>query len=86
MVCLAAICWAMWKSRNAIYFEKKIIRSPTEIICLAASFMSYWAGLQKGGDKEAPEMGAGALKEAALAFHPQVQARDDQGDGALMLQ
>jgi hypothetical protein len=31
-------------------------------------------------------LGAGALKEAALAFHPQVQLRDDQGDDALMLQ
>jgi hypothetical protein len=79
MVCFAAICWATWKSRNAICFAKKIIRSPTEIVCLATSFMLYWAGLQKGEDKEALEMGAGALKEAALAFHPQVQARDDRG-------
>jgi hypothetical protein len=60
--------------------------SPTEIVCLATSFLLYWAGLQKEEDKGALEMGAGALKEAALAFHPQIQPRDDQGDGALMLQ
>jgi hypothetical protein len=86
MVCFAAICWAIWKSRNATCFERKIIRSPTEIVCLATLFLLYWAGLQKEEDKGALEMGAGALKEAALAFHPQVQLRDDQGDGALMLQ
>jgi hypothetical protein len=55
-------------------------------VCLATSFLLYWAGLQKEEDKGALEMGAGALNEAALAFHPQVQAHDDQGVGALMLQ
>jgi hypothetical protein len=55
-------------------------------VCLATSFLLYWAGLQKEEDKGVLELGAGALKEATLAFHPQGQLRDDQGDGALMRQ
>jgi hypothetical protein len=53
---------------------------------IATSFLLYWAGLQKEDDKGVLEVGAGALKEAALAFHPQVQLSDDQRDGMLMLQ
>jgi len=34
---LAAICWALWRTRNNICFDKKVVRSPTEIICLASS-------------------------------------------------
>jgi len=40
---LAAICWAIWRMRNKIHFDKKVVRSPTEIICLEFSFMSFWA-------------------------------------------
>jgi hypothetical protein len=67
---LSAICWAIWKIRNAIHFEKKQVKSPTEIICLASSFLTYWAGLPKAIDKQALEAGAEAMKEAALHFHP----------------
>ena len=51
--------------------RKKIIRSPTEIICSACSFLSYWAGLQKEEDWEQLEEGAEILKNTALCFHPQ---------------
>jgi hypothetical protein len=44
---LSAICWEIWKIRNAIHFEKKQVKSPNEIICLASSFLTYWAGCQK---------------------------------------
>jgi hypothetical protein len=43
----AAISWAIWKSRNKIVFEKKIIKHPAEIIMHACAFMFYWAGLFK---------------------------------------
>jgi hypothetical protein len=87
MVGLSAICWAVWKSRNAIHFEKKAIRSPTEIICLASSLMIYyWAGLQKDeGTKQALEAGAEAMKEAALHFHPNQDA-GAVDNGVLLLQ
>jgi hypothetical protein len=29
---VAAVCWAFWKLRNMACFQKKLIRSPTEII------------------------------------------------------
>jgi hypothetical protein len=79
MVGLAAICWGLWQTRNAVYFEKKKIRSPVEIICLASSYLIYWAGLQKDEDKASIEMGAEALKEAALLHHPQARPQQDQG-------
>jgi hypothetical protein len=42
---LAAICWAIWKCRNEICFEKKLIKNPTVNLHSACSFMRYWAGL-----------------------------------------
>jgi hypothetical protein len=86
MVSFSAICWALWRSRNSVCFDKKIIKSPTEIICLASLFMSYWAGLQNGSDKETLETGTAALKEAALAFHPQEEAHEEFGAGVVLLQ
>ena len=73
MVGLSAICWAIWLTRNNFSFEGKLTRSSTEVICLASSFISYWAGLQKGNDKEVLESGADTLKQAALYFHQQRQ-------------
>jgi hypothetical protein len=67
---LSAICWAVWKTRNTIHFEKKQVKCPTEIICLASSFLTYWAGRSKESDKQALEARAEAMKEAALHFHP----------------
>lgn len=80
---LAAICWAIWKSRNNLCFEGKLISSPTEIICSASSFISYRAGLQKGSGQEELAAGAEALKTAALHFHPQDTGEDA---GTVLLQ
>lgn len=79
MVGLAAICWALWKARNSICFDKKTIRSPTEIICSISSFLTYWAELQSQEDKEALEDGAEALKKMALHSHPRQAAPEDAG-------
>lgn len=49
---IAAICWAIWKSRNKACFEGKIIKNPLEIICHACVPMNYWAGLYAEVDKE----------------------------------
>ncbi|CAN6305591.1 unnamed protein product [Urochloa humidicola] len=75
----SAICWAIWNYRNQICFEKKIVHSPTEVIYLAFAFLSYWAGLQKPGDKDVMEQGAEALKQSALHFHPIKTPQDDTG-------
>ena len=76
---LAAICWAIWRMRNKIHFDKKVVRSPTEIICLASSFMSFWAELQSEEDKSQLEAGAEDLKKVALSFHPQEAQAEDVG-------
>jgi hypothetical protein len=86
MVGLSAVCWALWKTRNAICFDKKRIRSPTEIICLASSFLTFWAGLHNDGNKKLPEEGAKALKEAARAFHTHAVAPEDHRAGIVLLQ
>ncbi|RCV45768.1 hypothetical protein SETIT_9G479600v2 [Setaria italica] len=79
MVGLSAVCWALWKSRNSVCLEEKIIRSPTEIICLGSSFLSYWAGLQTPEDKACLEMGAEVMKGTALHFYPQEANPNDTG-------
>ena len=81
LVGLAAICWATWKTRNKACFEKRMISSPMEIICLASSFLSYWTGLQKGSARKELEIGAEALKMAAINFHP----RDTEDEMGLVL-
>jgi len=43
--CMAAICWAIWKRRNEVFFENKTLRHPTDIILYACALMTYWAGL-----------------------------------------
>jgi hypothetical protein len=37
---LASICWTIWKTRNMVCFEKRSVKSPTEIVCLASSFIA----------------------------------------------
>jgi hypothetical protein len=46
MVDLGAICWAIWKVRNRMCFEKKQIKNPIEIMFSVCAFLRYWAGLQ----------------------------------------
>lgn len=46
----AAICWAIWKSRNRVCSDKKkLLHSPVEMayLALVCSFLRYWSGLQK---------------------------------------
>jgi hypothetical protein len=82
---LLAICWAFWKTRNTIHFEKKQIKSPTKIICLASSFLTYCAGLSKEVDKQVLEARAEAMKQAALHFHPTQDTRTVE-NGTILLQ
>jgi hypothetical protein len=44
---LAAVCWAIWRTRNSVCSDGKRVKCPTEIICLISSTFIYWAGLQK---------------------------------------
>ncbi|TVU46002.1 hypothetical protein EJB05_05514, partial [Eragrostis curvula] len=84
MVGLAGICWAIWKIRNKVCFDKKIVRSPTEIICYACSFLKYWSGLQRDEDGRALEEGAEVLQQAVIQHHPRQRIRsNDVARGAI---
>lgn len=54
------------ENENCISFEAKKCRSPTEIVCLASSFITYWAGLQKTDEKLELETGVEALWRTRL--------------------
>lgn len=49
---IAAIFWVIWKCRNKMCFDGKVLKNPIEIICHACALMRFWAGLQKDEDKE----------------------------------
>jgi hypothetical protein len=38
---IAALCWAIWKTRNKACFEKKLISSPVSLICYMCVFLHY---------------------------------------------
>lgn len=68
---LAAVCWAIWHTRNAVCFDNKRVKSPTEIVCMICSFLTYWAGLLKEGLKQQVIQGAKVVKTTTLFFHKQ---------------
>jgi hypothetical protein len=47
IVLIGAICWAIWKARNKMCFEKILIKSSNEIICHVCALISSWIGLSK---------------------------------------
>ncbi|KAI4967568.1 hypothetical protein ZWY2020_017974 [Hordeum vulgare] len=65
---LAAVCWALWNCRNRATFENKKLRSPFDVIYSACGFLTYWAGLLTGEDKDAMERGAKMLKSNTSAM------------------
>lgn len=62
---IAAVCWAIWKTRNAVCFEGKTVNNPASIVCYACSLMGYWAGLFLENDKATLEAGVKAMLEIA---------------------
>ncbi|XBH85906.1 hypothetical protein VPH35_073703 [Triticum aestivum] len=65
---LAAICWAIRNSRNQATFEHKQLKTPFSVVYSACGFLTYWAGLMTGADREAMECGAKMLKVNASAM------------------
>ena len=37
--------WAIWKSRNGLVFEDKVLASPTVIIHKTLAFLAHWKKL-----------------------------------------
>jgi hypothetical protein len=44
-LCLAAVCWAIWKRRNEACFENKQLRNSSDILIYVGALLTYWAGL-----------------------------------------
>lgn len=63
---IAAICWAIWKTRNKICFEDKKIHDPISVVCYACALMKYWAGLYGEADKEALIAGGDSMLKIAI--------------------
>ncbi|KAF7100195.1 hypothetical protein CFC21_101732 [Triticum aestivum] len=63
---LAALCWEMWNCRNKRIFEFKKLKSPFDVVYSACGYLSYWAGLLLGEDREAMECGSKMLRINAL--------------------
>jgi hypothetical protein len=63
---IAAVSWAIWKTRNRVCFEGHVVTNPITIICYACSLMSYWAGLFLEDDKEALIAGVNTMMEIAV--------------------
>lgn len=61
----AAICWAIWKARNKVCFDKIMIKNPLDIVYHACALIKYWAGLFVEADKEQLEEGVNAILEIA---------------------
>jgi hypothetical protein len=79
---LAAICWAIWKTRNKACFENKMISSPFDLTSYAAVFMNYWAGLH--GEQDASDLRAGADGLMRLAEVAGARSPGDDGRGGLL--
>ena len=75
---IAAICWAIWKTRNNICFQGKKVTSPITIICHACSLISYWAGLYEDLDKEELSAGAETMLKIALQLVGKAKGSQDQ--------
>jgi hypothetical protein len=59
---IAAICWAIWKTRNKVCFEGKMINDPILYYArYACALIGYWVGLFAEIDKEALITGANTM-------------------------
>jgi hypothetical protein len=63
MVGIAAICWAVWKTRNKVTFDKHQMRTPCEVMFLWSALLMYSTGLQKEHGKEKLQFGASKMME-----------------------
>jgi hypothetical protein len=44
---VAAVCWAIWKSRNDIVFKKTKVNSILQVIFRGAYWLCFWAQLRR---------------------------------------
>jgi hypothetical protein len=62
---LPIVCWAIWKLRNKLCFEDKLIKKPFELISYSTVFMKHWAGLHNERDAKDTRAGVDCLLRLA---------------------
>lgn len=78
---VAAVCWSLWDARNKACFDKKLIRSPIEIVYHARALMRFWAGLYQEVDKKTVEDGVNLMLKVAMKILAEKHAPDANDDG-----
>ena len=63
---LGAVTWSIWPAQNSATFEKKMIKSPFEIVFTVVSFLLHWAGLQAGDDLKELRAGVKMIRNGTL--------------------
>jgi hypothetical protein len=48
----AATCWAIWRCRNNIVFNRKVVPSPSQVIYSVIHWLRTWTILQKPGSRD----------------------------------
>lgn len=79
---IAAVCWAIRKTRNQACFDGKTLKNPASIICFACALMKYWAGLFLEMDREALEAGVNTMIQIAA----KLLGKTLNKDGKLLLE
>jgi hypothetical protein len=62
---LAAMCWAIWVTRNKVTSDAYALRTTLEIVFTMCSFLMYWSGLQNAGRKDQVMEGTKKLMKLA---------------------
>ena len=78
LVMLAAVCWAMWTTRNRVTFDKYNLKNPVSIMFTACTLLKNWAGLYADEEKEFIRNGAQQLVQKAM----EIVKRSSANEGA----
>lgn len=49
LVGAAALCWAMWLTRNDVIFNNKCVSSPMQVIHVYTRWLRTWSSATRGG-------------------------------------
>lgn len=47
LMVVSAICWGVWKTRNAVCFDNKPVPTIRQLLLLICSLLDYWTGTKK---------------------------------------
>jgi CRISPR/Cas system-associated exonuclease Cas4 (RecB family) len=73
----AGFTWALWTTRNKMATEKSFIKSPTDVIYVATSFLQRWSVLLKEKDRERVQQVLEAIVKWLKNFKPKSTTATD---------